>query len=112
MILGDRLDVIGSRFFLRLRLAKRERTARHLIPSRLTAMPRRRPKRSSWHIPARCRLIAHADLGKVSDRSPALIGFGIDPGTVLTTAPIGTKFCRINWTYPRTAAKPRSDTTR
>ena len=66
MILGDRLDVIGSRFFLRLRLAKRERTTRYSIPSRLIAMPR--PASQPIVMAQNSPVIAHF-LGTISNRS-------------------------------------------
>jgi hypothetical protein len=41
LILGERLDVIGSRFFLRLRLAERQRRR---ADSSLCSHPSRRPR--------------------------------------------------------------------
>ena len=39
LMLGERLDVIGSRFFLRLRLAERQRRLFHLCSHPMTDRP-------------------------------------------------------------------------
>src|SRR5262249_38459310 len=86
MILGDRLDVIGSRFFLRLRLAKRERTTTAFGTLKINrrASPASQPIVMAQTSP----LPAHPDVAQFPTPPPTLIGTEMDPGTA---APIDTE---------------------